>query len=83
MHKVIKSQKKSHLILIGRNKKAKTNLSIKGITMGDKIGSRCGQQILEKFLCSTDPSNSVSNDPILSKLSDETKKSYDRYDREE
>ncbi len=82
MHKVIKSQKKAHLILIGWNKKGKTNPSIKGFTMGDKLDSRCGQQIFEKFLCSSDPSNSVSNHPILSQLSDKTKKSYDQYDKE-
>ncbi len=43
------------------------------VNKDDKFGLRSGAKFLEKFPNSCDPSNIFSNDPMLSKVSDETK----------
>ncbi len=62
------------LILL-RSKKAKPNLSSDGVNEGDKFELRSGEKFSEESSNSGNPRNFISNNQILSRVSDEKKKS--------
>ncbi len=66
--KVMKSQKRMHLILHRRSKKSNA------VNQGDEFGLWSGEQIHRECYGSSDPSNIISNNPVLSELSDQDNK---------
>ncbi len=61
-------------------KKGKTNLSRDGINKGDQLDLRSGQQFVEDFLCSADPSV-FSIVQFLVNNQMRQRKTYEQYDK--